>query len=135
MKTKIFVNLPVKDLRKSIAFYEALGYKVNPQFTDDTAACIVISDEIYVMLLTHAKFREFTPLDIVDATKQTQVLIALDAPSKEKVNEAIDIALANGGSEPRPTQDYGFMYSRALADPDGHIWEMFWMEPSAVLAN
>ena len=135
MKTKIFVNLPVKDLRKSIAFYEALGYKVNPQFTDDTAACIVISDEIYVMLLTHAKFREFTPLEIVDATKQTQVLIALDAPSKEKVNEAIGIALDNGGTEPRPTQDYGFMYSRALADPDGHIWEMFWMEPSAVLAN
>ncbi len=125
----------MKDLRKSIAFYEALGYKVNPQFTDDTAACMVISDEIYVMLLTHAKFREFTPLDIVDATKQTQVLIALDAPSKEKVNEALDIALGNGGTEPRATQDYGFMYSRALADPDGHIWEMFWMEPSAVLAN
>ena len=135
MKTKIFVNLPVTDLRKSIAFYESLGYKMNPQFTDDTASCIVISEEIYVMLLTHPKFSEFTSLPIGDAKKQTAVIIALDAENKSAVNDMIDRAVRNGGSEPRAAQDYGFMYSRAFADPDGHMWEMFWMEPSAIPAN
>ena len=135
MKTKIFVNLPVTDLRKSIAFYESLGYKMNPQFTDDTASCIVISEEIYVMLLTHPKFSEFTSLPIGDAKKQTAVIIALDAENKAAVNDMIDRAVRNGGSEPRAAQDYGFMYSRAFADPDGHMWEMFWMEPSAIPAN
>jgi predicted lactoylglutathione lyase len=134
MKTQIFVNLPVADLNKSIAFYEGLGYTKNPNFSDDTAACIVISEEIYVMILTHAKFKEFTPLPIGDAKAQTQVLLAMNAGSKDDVNATIERAKANGGSEPRGVQDLGFMYSRAFADPDGHIWEMFWMEPSAIPA-
>jgi predicted lactoylglutathione lyase len=135
MKTKIFVNLPVADLKRSIAFYEGLGYTKNPNFSDDTAACMVISEEIYVMILTHAKFSEFISLPIGDAKKQTSVLIALDAESKDDVNAMIERALQHGGTESRSPQDYGFMYSRAFADPDGHIWEMFWMEPSAIPAN
>jgi predicted lactoylglutathione lyase len=135
MKTKIFVNLPVADLNKSIAFYEGMGYQKNPDFSDETAACIVISEEIYVMVLTHPKFKEFTPLPIGDAKKQTQGIFALSVDSKDEVNDMIGRATSNGGSEPRPPQDYGFMYSRAFADPDGHIWEMFWMEPSAIPAN
>jgi predicted lactoylglutathione lyase len=135
MKTKIFVNLPVADLNKSIAFYEGMGYQKNPDFSDETAACIVISEEIYVMVLTHAKFKEFTPLPIGDANKQTQVILAMSASSKTEVNDMLNRATTHGGSEPRAPQDLGFMYSRAFADPDGHIWEAFWMEPSAIPAN
>lgn len=132
MSAQIFVNLPVSDLKKSIAFYEALGWKNNPQFTDDTAACMVISDTIYVMLLTHPKFKEFTPRIVSDAFNYTEVLNALSVGSKDEVHSMMEKALANGGSEIRDAQDYGFMFSRSFGDPDGHIWEMFWMDPGAI---
>ena len=133
MATKIFVNLPVKDLNKSVDFYAGLGYQVNPQFTDEKAACLVISDEIYAMLLTEPFFKTFIPgRDISDATKQTEVLVALSADTKEQVNQLADKALAAGGKKWRDPDDYGFMYSRSFEDPDGHIWEILWMDPSHV---
>ena len=132
MTTKIFVNLPVTDLQKSISFYEGIGYKKNPQFSDETAACIVVTEDIYIMLLTHPKFKEFTPRIVSDAFNYTEVINALSADSKEEVNAFMDNVLAHGGSEMRDPQDYGFMFSRAFGDPDGHIWELFWMDPKAV---
>jgi len=132
METKIFVNLPVKDLEKSKRFYQQIGFSINPQFTDETAACVVISDDIFAMILTHEKFGEFTPKAIADASKTSEVLTALSVASKPRVDEMLDAAVAAGGSEARPTQDLGFMYSRAFNDPDGHIWELFWMDMNAI---
>lgn len=131
MSTMIFVNVPVRDLAASMAYYKALGFEHNPQFTDETAACIVISDTIYVMVLTHAKFREFSPLPIPDAKKEVQALYALSRDSREAVERIAEAGLAAGGSETRPAQDLGFMYSRAIADIDGHVWEYLWMDMSA----
>jgi len=128
MTTKIFVNLPVADLPRSKRFFEALGYGFNPKFSNDDAACMVISDDIYAMLLTHPFFAGFTPRPVADATKATEVLIALSQPNREAVNGMVDKAVAAGGTEPRPAQDMGFMFSRAFADPDGHIWEIVWMD-------
>lgn len=128
MDTQIFVNLPVKDLETSKTFYEQLGFTINPQFTDGTAACVVISDTIYVMLLTHEKTSEFTSKKIADAHETTEVLNALSTKSKEAVDKFLDKALNNGGSEAGDTQDLGFMYSRSFNDPDGHIWEVLWMD-------
>src|SRR5437016_5588315 len=105
MSTKIFVNLPVTDLKRSIGFFERLGFRVNPQFTDETAACMVISDQIYTMLLTHAKFKEFTKKQVVDATRATEVLTCLSADSKAKVDELLDAALKSGGTETREPMD------------------------------
>ena len=127
----IFVNLPVVDLAAARAFYEAIGATNNPQFTDDTAACMVFSDTIHVMLLTHDKFAQFTPKQIADAHRTSEVLIAISADSREAVDEMTDAALAAGGREPRERQDYGFMYSRSFEDPDGHIWEPMWMDLAA----
>ncbi|MDP2384920.1 MAG: VOC family protein [Bacteroidota bacterium] len=132
MRPQIFVNLHVKDLKKSIDFYGKIGFKNKAQFTDETAACMVLSEEIYVMLLTHEKFKEFTPKDVSDANKTTEVLNALALPSKGEVDALMDKAIAEGGSVLRPTQDYGFMYSKGFNDPDGHIWEVFWMDPNYV---
>jgi uncharacterized protein len=132
MSTKIFVNLPVKDLKKSMDFFSKLGFTFNPQFTDDTAACMKITDEIFAMLLTHDKFKMFTTKEIADASKTTEVLLCLALDSKEKVNEITDNALSAGGTEPRQPQDYGFMFGRSFTDPDGHIWEPIWMDPSFV---
>jgi predicted lactoylglutathione lyase len=132
MATKIFVNLPVKDLKKSMAFYDALGFKNNPQFTDDTAACMVVSEDIYVMVLTHAKFKEFTPKAIVDATKSTEVLTALSRESRADVDDIVRKALAAGGSTYSQPKDYGFMYQHGFQDPDGHIWEVLWMDPNGM---
>lgn len=132
MANQIFVNLPVKDLPRSIAFWRALGYDINPQFTDDTAACLVISETIYAMLLTEEKFQGFTPRAIADATKVSEVLVALSYDSRAKVDELVETALANGGSAINEPTDYGFMYARAFADPDGHIFEPFWMNPDHV---
>lgn len=130
MPTKIFVNLPVRDLDRSMAFFEALGFSFNPQFSDDTAACMIISDDIYAMLLTHAKFKEFTPKDIADTGKTTEVITALSQDSREAVDRLADAALKAGGTEARPPMDHGFMYDRSFNDPDGHIWEIFWMDPA-----
>ncbi len=132
MPTKIFVNLPVKDLSKSIDFFTKLGFSFNPQFTDETAACMVITEDIFAMLLTHAKFKEFTSKEIADANKTTEVLTCLSFDSKEKVNEIADNAINNGGAEARPAMDYGFMFGRSFSDPDGHIWEAIWMDPAFV---
>ena len=135
METKIFVNLPVKDLKRSMDFFSALGYRFNAQFTDDKAACMVISDDIYAMLLTHEKAREFTKKELADAHKTTEVLVALSAESREKVDELVDKALEHGASVLRDPEDYGFMYGRSFNDPDGHIWEVMWMDPAHVQAE
>ncbi len=132
MATKIFVNLPVKDLNASIAFFTRLGYSFNQQFTDETATCMVISEDIYAMLLTHEKFKMFTPKEICDATKSSEVLIALSCESREQVDELVAKAVAAGGSTYSKPQDHGFMYAHGYQDLDGHIWEVMWMDPSAV---
>jgi predicted lactoylglutathione lyase len=131
MATKIFVNLPVKDLNRSKDFFTSIGFTINPQFTDDTAACVVISEDIYAMILTHAKFKEFTKKQIADATQTTEVLTCLTTDSKDKVNEMVDKAIAAGGTEARDPMDYGFMFARSFNDPDGHIWEVMWMDMNA----
>ena len=132
MATKIFVNLPVKDLKKSMKFFTSLGYTFNPQFTDETAACMVISDDIYAMLLTHPKFKQFTPKAVCDATKSTEVMIALSCESRQHVDDLVRKATAAGGSTYADRKDYGFMYQHGFQDPDGHIWELIYMEPGAV---
>ena len=132
MNRKIFVNLPVRDLKKSMDFYTSLGFANNPQFTDETAACMVISGEIYVMLLTHAKFREFTPLAICDATKHTEVLLCLSCESRAEVDELVRTAVAAGGTTHAEPKDYGFMFQHGFQDLDGHIWELIYMEAGAV---
>lgn len=132
MATKIFINLPVRDLKKSMDFFKELGFSFNPQFTDETAACLKFTDDIYAMLLTHAKFREFTTNQIADTSTTTEVLNSLSFDSKDAVNEIADKALKAGGISNGDPKDYGFMYLRSFKDPDGHIWEVFWMDPSFV---
>ena len=131
MSKLIFVNLPVADLAAAKAFYEAIAFTNNPMFTDDTAACMVLTDVIHVMLLTHDKFAQFTPKRIADARETSEVLICISADSREAVDEITDKALAAGGREPREKQDYGFMYGRSFEDLDGHIWEPMWMDMAA----
>ena len=132
MPRMIFVNLPVADLAKSVAFYEAVGATRNPKFSDDTAVCMVVSETIFVMLLTHAKFASFTSRPIGDRTT-THTLLALSCDSREAVLAQLQAAVAAGGkADPTPEQDYeGFMYGRSYEDPDGHIWEVFWMDQAA----
>ena len=132
MARMIFVNLPVTDLAASMAFYEALGFTNNPQFTDETAACMVWSEAINVMLLTHDKWRTFTSRPIPPRTS-SEVLLALSLESREAVDAMNEAAAAHGGTaDINPKQDLGFMYNRNLSDPDGHVWEAFWMDMSAV---
>ncbi|MDR6977637.1 putative lactoylglutathione lyase [Streptomyces sp. 3330] len=128
----IFVNLPVNDLDASKKFFTELGYTINPQFSDDNAASVVISDTIVAMLLTKPFYATFTKKEIADASKTSEVLIALSAQSREKVDELVDRALSLGGSPSGETQDMGFMYGRSFDDLDGHTWEVVWMDPSAV---
>ena len=130
MATAIFVNLPVSDLERSKAFFTALGYSINPTFSDDSCASVVFSDTIYAMLLTEARSKDFTPRAIADARTTTEAILCLGAESREKVDELADAALANGGSPVLDAQDHGFMYGRGFADPDGHIWEVMWMDPA-----
>jgi predicted lactoylglutathione lyase len=132
MATKIFVNLPVTDLKKSIAFFTKLGFKFNPQFTDETATCMIVANDIFVMLLTGAKFKTFTPKAICDATKSTEVLVCLAIESREKVNEMVRKAVAGGGTTYAKPQDHGFMYQHGFQDLDGHIWEIIQMDPDAI---
>ena len=132
MGRMIFVNLPVADLGKSRAFLEALGATNEPKFTDETAACMTFSDSIHVMILTHDKFRQFTPRPIADASSASEVLLCLSADSREQVDSFVERGVAAGGTaDPAPKQDYGVMYGRSVADPDGHIWEIMWMDPAA----
>ncbi|OHC99393.1 MAG: lactoylglutathione lyase [Sphingopyxis sp. RIFCSPHIGHO2_01_FULL_65_24] len=137
MPQMIFINLPVADLDKSKAFYEAVGAANNPAFTDDTAACMVIEEgSIHVMLLTHAKWATFTAKTIPDAHTTAQVLLCVSADSREAVDGQVDKAVGAGGkADPTPTQDFGFMYGRSFEDPDGHIWEVMWMDPTAIPAG
>lgn len=132
MATKIFVNLAVKDLNKSVAFFTALGFSFNPQFTDETATCMIVSDDIFVMLLTEAKFKTFTPKQICDTKKYTEVLVCLSSESRANVDELVRKAVAAGGTTYKEPEDHGFMYGHGFQDPDGHIWELVYMEPSAV---
>ncbi|MBW4491418.1 MAG: VOC family protein [Trichocoleus desertorum ATA4-8-CV12] len=132
MTTQIFVNLPVKNLKQSIEFFTQLGFQFNPQFTDETATCMVVSENISVMLLTHEKFKMFTPKAICDATKSTEVLVCLSTESREKVDEIVRKAIAAGGTTYNEPQDHGFMYAHGFQDLDGHIWELMYMEPSAI---
>ncbi|WPU57660.1 VOC family protein [Stenotrophomonas acidaminiphila] len=124
----IFVNLPVRDLEASRTFFGALGYTFNPQFTNQDAACMVISDSIFVMLLVEPFFQGFTPRPLCDARSHTEVITCLSAPSRAAVDALVDKALAAGASEPMPARDYGFMYQRGLQDLDGHLWEIAYMD-------
>lgn len=132
MPRMIFVNLPVTNLNASMAFYKALGFENNPHFTDDTAACMVLSDAINVMLLTHAKWRTFTDRPIPPSTS-SEMMLAVSCDSRHAVDVMNEAAAANGGTaDINPLQDLGFMYNRNLADPDGHVWEAMWMDPAAI---
>lgn len=132
MSRMIFVNLPVNDLAKSRQFLEALGAVNEPKFTDETAACMTLSETIHVMLLTHDKFSQFTSLPIADTEKTAQVILCLSCDSRESVDLSIERGVSAGGTaDPSPKQDYGVMYGRSIADPDGHIWEVMWMDASA----
>jgi len=131
MATKIFVNLPVKDLNKSMTFFINLGYTFDARFTDETAACLVISDDIFAMLLTETKFREFTPKPLCDATQSTEVLICLSCESRTQVDDLVRRAITAGGTTYADPKDYGFMYGHGFQDLDGHIWELIYMEPEA----
>lgn len=132
MASKIFVNLPVKNLKKSVDFFTKLGFSFNPQFTDETATCMIVSEDIFVMLLTEQKFKTFTPKALCDATKSTEVLVALSLDSVKEVQEMVRKAVAAGGSTYNEPQDHGFMYQHGFQDPDGHIWEFFYMDPAAI---
>jgi hypothetical protein len=135
MPKMIFVNLPVADLGASVAFYKALGFEQNMQFSDDTAACMVWSEAIYAMLLTHAKWRTFTQRPI-PPSESSEVMLALALDNRDAVDAMNTAAAANGGkADVNPIQELGFMYNRCLADPDGHVWEAFWMDPRAIPSN
>ncbi|MDF2714389.1 MAG: extradiol dioxygenase [Paenibacillus sp.] len=128
----IFINLPVKDLKKSMEFFTKIGFEFNMQFTDDNAACLVISDKIFVMLLVESFFQTFTKKEIADATKSTEALICLSADSRESVDDIVNKALAAGGSPSNDPMDQGFMYGWSFQDLDGHMWEVAYMDMSAV---
>lgn len=135
MGTKIFVNLPVKDLEKSKEFFAKLGFAFNAQFTDKNAACMVISEENYAMLLVEPFFKTFTKKEIVNAKLSTEVLVALSSESKENVDKMMKNALDAGAKEASEQQDHGFMYGRSFEDLDGHIWEIFWMDPKVIVPS
>ena len=132
MTRMIFVNLPVTDVARSRRFHEALGFTINEQFSDAGAACVVVSETIYLMVLSRPVFQGFSALPVADPAQVTAALIALTCDSREAVDAMASAALAAGGSEPRPAQDHGFMYNRAFADPDGNVFEAVWMDPAAV---
>ncbi|WP_274426842.1 VOC family protein [Chelativorans sp. YIM 93263] len=132
MPKMIFVNLPVGDLDKATRFYQSIGAEKNEQFCDGTASCMVLSDTIFVMLLTHDKFKQFTPKQIADAKTTSEVLLCVSEESRDGVDALVNKAEAAGGAvDPCPKQDYGFMYGRSFEDPDGHIWEVMWMDVEA----
>jgi uncharacterized protein len=135
MTTKIFVNLPVKDLNKAVEFFTKLGFKFNPQFTDKNATCMIISEDIFVMLLVEEFFKTFTKKEICNTSKNIEAIIALSAESRENVDEMINKAIEAGGTEPRKPQDHGWMYARAFEDIDGHLWEIIYMNESRLKSN
>ena len=135
MAAQIFVNLPVKDLNKTIEFFAKLGFKFNPQFTNQNATCMIIGENVFAMLLVEKFFKTFIKKEICDAKKSTEVLLTITAESRKKVDEMISNAVKAGGKEPREPQDHGWMYGRAFEDINGHIWEVFWMNPSKIQDN
>lgn len=130
MVKQIFINLPVKDLDKTIDFFTKLGFKFNPQFTDENATCMIIGENIFAMLLVEKFFKSFTPKEICDAKNSTEVLLALAVGSRGEVDEMVSNAIEAGGNEPRASQDHGWMYGRSFEDINGHIWEVFHMDES-----
>lgn len=132
MSRQIFVNLPVRDLDRAKAFFSQLGFSFNPRFSDATAACMVVADNILVMLLTHEKFSGFTPGPICDARASTEVLVCLSCDSRDEVDDFVRKALAAGGSTFREPEDHGFMYGHAFQDPDGHVWELAYVDMDAM---
>jgi uncharacterized protein len=132
MPKKIFVNLPINNLKQSVAFFTQLGFTFNAQFTNETSTCMIISDDIFVMLLEHERFKDFTPKAIADATQTTEVILALSVDARAEVEEIIKKAVAAGGSTYKEPMDHGFMYQHGFQDLDGHIWEVFFMDPSHV---
>lgn len=132
MPRMLFPNLAVKDLDRAVAFFTELGFTFDPRFTDDTATAMIVNEQAIVMLLTESKFAEFTTRELADPTKQTETIIAVSADSREDVDEFADKALATGGSPAKEPMDMGFMYGRSFRDPDGHHWEIVWMDPAAL---
>jgi predicted lactoylglutathione lyase len=129
MSRKVFINLPVADLRRSVDFFTALGYQFNPQFTDEKATCMIVSDDIYVMLLVESFFRTFTPKPVADAKQTTEVLVCLSLDSRAEVEDIVRKAVAAGAKTPMPAQDHGFMFQHGFEDLDGHQWEYAYMQP------
>jgi predicted lactoylglutathione lyase len=132
MPQMIFVNLPVTDIPRARAFYQAVGYTINEQFSDPTAACVVVSDSIFLMILNHERFQGFATRPLADPATSTAVMLALSQDSRAAVDAFAEAALQAGGSEPKPAQDMGFMYNRTIMDPDGNVFEPMWMDPAAV---
>jgi len=132
MAIKIFINLPVKDLNRTKEFFIQLGFKFNAQFTDEKAACMIIGDDIFAMLLTEPFFQTFTKKQIADSSKSTEVILAISAESRDEVDHLVNKAVKAGGKTPNPKQDHGFMYGWGFEDIDGHLWEVIFMEPSAI---
>jgi len=129
MATQIFVNLAVKDLERSVEFFGKLGYAFDPRFTDDNATCMIVADNIFVMLLVESFFRTFTDKPLCDARRCTEVLVCLSCDRRQAVDELVAKAVAAGATPPRAPKDYGFMYQHGFEDLDGHIWELVWMQP------
>ena len=132
---KLFVNLAVEDLDRSVEFFTQLGFSFDPRFTDESATCMVVSDEAFVMLLVRDRFKDFTKKQIADSTAQTEAILAVSTDSREQVDEFVDKALSIGGSPANDPLELDFMYLRSFNDPDGHLWEVVWMDPSAVPAE
>jgi len=132
MARKIFVNLAVKDLDRSVEFFTKLGFTFDPRFTDESATCMIVSDEAYVMLLVESRFKDFTKKQPAGPVTQTEAILAVSAESREQVDVFADTALEAGAAPANEPMDLGFMYGRSFNDPDGHLWEVFWMDPSAI---
>jgi predicted lactoylglutathione lyase len=135
MATQIYLNLPVKDLKRSVDFFTALGFSFNPDYTDENATCMIINENAFVMLLVEGFFKTFTSRDVADATGATEAITAFSVDSKAAVDETVRKALAAGGRPSQEVQDYGFMYSHSFQDPDGHLWEVMWMDPAGPPAD
>ncbi|MDD1478033.1 VOC family protein [Arthrobacter sp. H16F315] len=130
MAKQMFLNLPVRDLEKSVAFFSALGFSFNPDFTDENATCMIVNDDAFVMLLVEAYFKTFTARPVADARSATEAIMSFSLASREAVDELVRTALTAGGTPSQEAQDYGFMYTHSFQDPDGHLWEVFWMDPA-----
>ncbi|WP_455834023.1 VOC family protein [Pseudarthrobacter siccitolerans] len=135
MPKQLFLNLPVKDLNRTVDFFTALGFTFNPDFTDENATCMIVNENACVMLLVEAYFKTFTSKDVSGTQGSAEAIIAYSVDSREEVDEAVRTALANGGSASQDPQDHGFMYNHSFQDPDGHLWEVFWMDPAGAPAE